>query len=786
MRPLSQTARTKSHLTAQPRFAALPLLILFSAAACTLGCAGSTGGASAASTVVPPPLPPPPPSAVTVTITPATTSLLLGNSQTFSASVTGTTNTTVSWNVNAVAGGTPLTGTITAAGVYTAPSDLPLARTVQITATSNSDPTKFATAPLTITSDVAIALTPSAIGVELGATQPFRAAISSNGHPDTAIRLSISSPACPAACGALDANGNYSAPQFLPSPASVTVAAQSVADPSKQAFATVAITSNFSLQLSAPSSVSSGGSSVIAAMLTSVPGSNPSTTLSWTLSGAGCTGTSCGALAVVTTQALGSGAMSTSATYTAPVTPPSPNTVTITVTPQADPSKKAQANVTIQPGVGVTLSPGTATLAANHRIALTAQVFGSVNSAVAWTVNGFTNGTGSVGQICVVATIPCQPLTTGNNLQVDYQAPGAIPTPNPVTVRATSLADTTRSATAQITVINHDVVTVLPPTVTLAPLAVQQFSATVLGASNQTVVWQIQGTACLMSGACGAIDPNSVYTAPGSAPSPDSFTIVAISTDDPSQSGFANLTIATGANILALHPASVYAGAANGFTLRVDGGNFAASTPGSGSVLLIAGTARTTTCNSVLECTAPVTAADVSTAGNLSVQIRNPDNSTSNSVSLIVAARNASDEIISLTSAAPSASAKDIVVVDSTTAGVSLPNADVNLNVAALGIFSTANNSCSLAGNPVTLPRPATGLAAADICLFSASGLDTSMAYTVTGPGDVTVIAQQPAGLGIIHLTLQISADAIPGARTLFIQNTNLDKTAATGALEVQ
>jgi hypothetical protein len=191
-------------------------------------------------------------------------------------------------------------------------------------------------------------------------------------------------------------------------------------------------------------------------------------------------------------------------------------------------------------------------------------------------------------------------------------------------------------------------------------------------------------------------------------------------------------------------------------------------------------------CNSVLECTAPVTAADVSAARNLSVQIRNPDNSTSNSVSLIVAARNASDEIISLTSAAPSASAKDIVVVDSTTAGVSLPNADVNLNVAALGIFSTANNSCSLAGNPVTLPRPATGLAAADICLFSASGLDTSMAYTVTGPGDVTVIAQQPAGLGIIHLTLQISADAIPGARTLFIQNTNLDKTAATGALEVQ
>src|SRR4029077_3624236 len=161
------------------------------------------------------------------------------------------------------------------------------------------------------------------------------------------------------------------------------------------------------------------------------------------------------------------------------------------------------------------------------RITLTAQVFGSANSAVAWTVNGFTNGTGTVGQICVRATTPCQPLPAGNNLQVDYQAPGAIPSPNPVTVRATSLADTTRSATAQITVINHVVVTVLPATVTLAPLAVQGFSATVRGASNQSGVWQLQATACSVPGACGTIDANAISTAPGSAPTPNARTIAA-------------------------------------------------------------------------------------------------------------------------------------------------------------------------------------------------------------------------------------------------------------------
>jgi hypothetical protein len=658
--------------------------------------------------------------------------------------------------------------------------------TAIVTAQSVADPAKQASATIAILSDISIALAPNVAGVELGATQAFHAAVTSSGQPNTAVRWALSGTSCPAACGTLDANGNYTAPQILPSPASVTLTAQSVADPSKQASAAVTITSNFSLQIVAPASVASGASATIAATLTPVAGSNPSTVLSWALTGSGCSGASCGQLVVVTTQPAGGGAMSTSATYTAPVAAPNPNAVMITVTPQADASKKAQATLTVLPGVGVTLTPGTVTLAGLHRVTLAAQVFGSANTAVTWSVNGITNGSGTVGQICVVASNPCQPLMSGSNLQVDYQAPGAIPSLNPVTVQATSVADITRHATSQITVINHVVVTVQPASVTLAPLAVQAFAATVLGTSNQSVVWQVQGTACSAGAACGSIDASGTYTAPGAAPSPDSVAIVAISSDDSLQTGTANVTIATGANILSLHPASVYAGAANGFTLRVDGSNFVGSSPGPGSVVLIGATPRTTTCTSVTECTAPVTPADVAAAGSVSIQIRNPDATTSNSVSLMVAAPNISDEVIALTSAVPAATAKDIVVVEPTTAGVSVPGSDLDLNVAALGLFSVTNNSCSLAGNPVALLPPASGVSTADICIFSASGLDTSMAYTVTGPGDVTVISKQPAGLGIIHLTLQIAATAIPGARTLFIQNANLDKTAASGALEVQ
>ena len=141
-----------------------------------------------------------------------------------------------------------------------------------------------------------------------------------------------------------------------------------------------------------------------------------------------------------------------------------------------------------------------------------------------------------------------------------YLAPGAIPSPNPVTVQATSAAASTKSATSQITVINHVVVTVQPASVTLAPPAVPAFAATGIGASNQAVVWQLQGTPGGGGAVCGIISANGTYTAPNATPLPDSVQVMAISSDDPTQSGLANVTISTGANILALHPASVSTG----------------------------------------------------------------------------------------------------------------------------------------------------------------------------------------------------------------------------------
>ena len=733
----------------------------------------------------PSPLAPPPPDTITIAITPTSASLLLGATQEFAATVTHTLDTGIIWSVNNVIGGSAPNGFISVTGVYTAPLDLPSPASVQVTAASHAKPGVKASAVVTLVSDITLSTTPATAAVELGASRLFSATINKTGNPDTSVQWSLSGASCPTGCGAVDATGDYTAPQILPSQPNVTLTAHSVADPSKSAASAILITSNFQLQLSAPSNVAAGSVSNVIATLTPVPGSNPSTALTWTLSGAGCGGAACGTLVVATTQSSG-GVSSTSATYTAPAIAPTPNTITIGLTPVADPSKAVQAIITVgavQGGISVTVSPGTATRAINHRISLTAQVNGASDQSVTWSVKGIAGGNITVGQICAQGSSPCQPVTGNAAGAVDYLAPGAVPSPNPVSIQAVSAADTSKSGSAQITVINHVVVSVFPGNVTLAPLAVQGFNATVLGADNQSVVWQTQGTACSVVPACGLITQAGVYTAPAAAPQPDQLLAMATSVDDPAQSGFANIVISSGANILALHPASVYTGAADGFTLRVNGSGFVSTTPGPGAVLFIAGTARTTTCSSADECVAPVTASDVSQTGSVSVQVENPDGSRSNGVSLIVAAPNNSDEIIPLSASQPAATGKDIVMVEPTTAGISVPGHDVDLDVAALGVFSAVNNSCTLGGNPIAVARPMSGIVTADMCIFAQSGLDSSMTFIFAGPQDVLVIAKQPVGLGIIRLTLQIPATAAPGARTLFIQNSNLDKTAASGAI---
>jgi hypothetical protein len=365
-----------------------------------------------------------------VTVTPSTGSVLLGETVSFAASVSNSSDTTVIWTVNNIPGGSAQVGTVSSDGVYIAPAVLPQPDTVQVAATNHADPSKSGSATLSITSDIAISISPISSNIELGSLQTFHASITSSGHPDLAIRWSLSGASCPASCGAIDSNGIFTAPQILPSPPTVTITATSAADSTRKISASVSITSSFSLQISAPGALSTGVTAAVFATLTPVPGSDPSTSLTWILSGSGCNGSSCGVLSTATTQAIAGTAVPHAANYTAPATTPQPDTVTITVIPQADPTKKVEASILILGGsnTGLSISPIAATLAANHRTTLSVTENG-IGGPLNWSVSGIASGTSAIGEICTVASNPCQPVTSSTALQVDYIAPGAIANP---------------------------------------------------------------------------------------------------------------------------------------------------------------------------------------------------------------------------------------------------------------------------------------------------------------------------------------------------------------------
>jgi hypothetical protein len=111
----------------------------------------------------------PPP--VVVTVTPATATVDACLTLTLAATVTGTSSTAVTWSVLEGAAG----GSITPGGVYTASSTGGI---YHLVATSVADPSKSATATVTVTERVlSVQVTPATITVPAGGTAQFTATV---------------------------------------------------------------------------------------------------------------------------------------------------------------------------------------------------------------------------------------------------------------------------------------------------------------------------------------------------------------------------------------------------------------------------------------------------------------------------------------------------------------------------------------------------------------------------------------------------------------------------------
>jgi hypothetical protein len=114
--------------------------------------------------------------------------------------------------------------------------------------------------------------------------------------------------------------------------------------------------------------------------------------VTWTLSGAGCSGSTCGTLTNVT---------STSVTYNGPSAIPSPATVTLTATSVADNTKFNTATITVIQGpLAVFVSPKRGSVTTSQTQQFTATVYNDPsNAGVTWQVDSSTGGNSTTGTI---------------------------------------------------------------------------------------------------------------------------------------------------------------------------------------------------------------------------------------------------------------------------------------------------------------------------------------------------------------------------------------------------
>lgn len=118
---------------------------------------------------------------VTVAVTPPTASTSLGGTQQFAASVTGSSDTAVSWVVSGSGCSGTACGTISSNGLYTAPTTVPSPATISISAASVADPSAFGTAIDTISD-------PSTVGTQNQWLAGVAAAAASYGCKDISVQ----------------------------------------------------------------------------------------------------------------------------------------------------------------------------------------------------------------------------------------------------------------------------------------------------------------------------------------------------------------------------------------------------------------------------------------------------------------------------------------------------------------------------------------------------------------------------------------------------------------------
>ncbi len=209
--------------------------------------------------------------AIFVTVTPSAVNVAVSTQAQFTATVTGASNTAVTWQVNDVVGGNSTIGTISTTGLFQAPATIPTPATVTITAISQADNTTSGSAQATIvpTGDavtVTVSTNPAVSQVYTTTTQVFIATVT--GTTNTAVTWQVDGvTGGNSTVGTIDASGNYTAPASIPTPATITVEAVSQAVSSAIGSEQVLIVTNPSAAPPTPQTIAPGSSATYSLLL---------------------------------------------------------------------------------------------------------------------------------------------------------------------------------------------------------------------------------------------------------------------------------------------------------------------------------------------------------------------------------------------------------------------------------------------------------------------------------------------------------------------------------------
>jgi hypothetical protein len=395
---------------------------------------------------------------VTITSPTLPPTLQVGQLQTFEASVTGSTDATVSWEVDGIAGGNSNVGTITSGpndtGLYTAPTQLPNPSQVIVTATSDAQPAAQASIPVNL-----IALEKVTVAISAEGCINTNGVLVNTAVQLTALVTGVSSQSVDwqvnkiaggnSTIGTITSGGLYTAPAKPPNPATVVISAVSVDDPlaiGNQPLTLVQTPlTKITISPSSPQVAQAGGQGLpfTATVLGLV---NPAVT--WYVNG--LQNGDQGSVGGITPVQGGMVGCSTQVLYDPPPTvpaPPLPNPVPVTAA-AIDDTKSAPVMVTITAGAQYTMSldPSGEVFVMVGQTQPYCATDSDPNDSVTWSVSG-----ASCTGIACGTIVPGVPNGQCSTLPAIYTAPANAPSPVPtVTVTVSSVKHAGLNATDEV------------------------------------------------------------------------------------------------------------------------------------------------------------------------------------------------------------------------------------------------------------------------------------------------------------------------------------------------